>query len=588
MMKKARTPKKISTLIILCFSLFMIAILVLMSAISYYYSYENMKTRTVDDTKVILSQVGKNIGRYISNAEDITALINANADLIHFLQKGYFPMPERRESAQKNYERFLRDIPKIGDGIASIFVFDSLNKPVYVPEGLVMKDGYDITQDQWYQKLKEVEAGACALTGTSVRTMTKSDNPWVISLARTILDEDGKAVGTQLLELNYAVIDEILSSINLGASGYVFIIDGEGHIVYHPQLQLIYSGLKDENIDAVLKTNTYTLELPEDNKVYTISTVPGTDFEIVGVTMLDELVSTTGEMSLIYAILALGMMLVSFIGSVQLAKMITKPLDRLELAVNEVEHGNLDASFDIKGTIEIENLGVSLKAMTNTLKQLMEQVMIDQEQIRTSELKALQSQINPHFLYNTLDSIIWIAEDAGNEKIKEITLALANYFRIVLSSGKDIIPVSDEIEHVRSYLVIQKMRYDMLDYEIRIPDNIMDLYMPKLLLQPIVENAIYHGIKNNPNGGKIVIEGRKWGSKLVFTVEDNGRGMRPFELSGGFLRRRPKKINHGGVGLNNIRERIMLYYGEEYGVRIESEFKKGTIVTVTLPIKEKP
>ena len=216
--------------------------------------------------------------------------------------------------------------------------------------------------------------------------------------------------------------------------------------------------------------------------------------------------------------------------AVQLAKVITKPLDKLGLAVNEVEQGNLDANFNIHGTIEVEKLGTSLSSMTNTVKQLLEQIMEDQEKIRSSELKALQSQINPHFLYNTLDSIIWIAEDAGNEKVKEITMALANYFRIVLSSGEEIITVEEEIEHVRSYLVIQKMRYENLDFEITMQKDVLKLYMPKLLLQPIVENAIYHGIKNNPGGGKISVNGMIRDGELVFEITDNGRGMRPFEL----------------------------------------------------------
>jgi two-component system sensor histidine kinase YesM len=197
---------------------------------------------------------------------------------------------------------------------------------------------------------------------------------------------------------------------------------------------------------------------------------------------------------------------------------------RLEQAVNEVERGNLDASFDIKGTYETEMFAASLGSMVNTVKQLMGQVVEDQEVIRTSELRALQAQINPHFLYNTLDSIVWIAEDSSNEKIKEITMALANYFKIVLSSGKDIISVHDEIEHIKNYLVIQKMRYENMDYEIEIDSAILGMSIPKLLLQPIVENAIYHGIKYNDDGGTIWIRGGVRQGALVFEVEDNGRG----------------------------------------------------------------
>lgn len=585
-MKRAPMPKKISTLIIMYFSLFMVAILIAMSAISYYYSYQNMRERTIADTTVVLSQVGKNIGRYITNAKDITGIINANTDIIDTLQEDKFYNDTQKLLARRSYERFLKDIPKIGDGIVSVFIFGKDNIPIYVQDGLAMKTDYDITQDEWFKKVQDDTSGECEITGTSVRVMTKTNNPWVISLSRRIVDENNEVVGTLLLELNYAVIDSILSDINLGSKGYVFIVDSNGNMVYHPQLQLIYSGLKSENVDAVLKRSSSTIDLPEENKMYTISNVPGTDFSIVGVTFQDELVATANEMNLIYVILALLMVLLAFIGSVQLAKVITKPLDKLGLAVNEVEQGNLDANFNIHGTIEVEKLGTSLSSMTNTVKQLLEQIMEDQEKIRSSELKALQSQINPHFLYNTLDSIIWIAEDAGNEKVKEITMALANYFRIVLSSGEEIITVEEEIEHVRSYLVIQKMRYENLDFEITMQKDVLKLYMPKLLLQPIVENAIYHGIKNNPGGGKISVNGMIRDGELVFEITDNGRGMRPFELKNSFKSSEKRRVRHGGVGLNNIRERISLYYGDHYGVQIQSEFKRGTRVTVTLPIKE--
>ena len=242
-------------------------------------------------------------------------------------------------------------------------------------------------------------------------------------------------------------------------------------------------------------------------------------------TFLDEIVASSREMITLYIILTLLMALAAFIGSVQMARYVTKPLSRLELAVNEVEQGNLDANFAIRGTLETEKIRrLPLSSMISNVKQLMEQIMADQEMIRTSELKALQSQINPHFLYNTLDSIVWIAEETGSEKIKEITVALANYFRIVLSSGKDIISVRDEIEHVRSYLVIQKMRYETLDYKIEVSGDALALTMPKLILQPIVENAIYHGVKNNPDGGTIWVRGFVDGGKACFVIDDNGRG----------------------------------------------------------------
>lgn len=583
-MKKNYVPRRISTIIIVCFSLFMVFILVIVSFVSYYYSYGNMRTRTIADTEVILSQVGKNIGRYISNIEAISEIINTNRDVMNYLSD---PSGEDAGLARTNFTSFLNYLPQIDPNIVSIFIFDHSNKPAYAPANLRLKENYDITQEEWYQKIKDETTPVPHLTGTQVRIMTEQENPWVISLSRRIWNSTtGDVIGTQLVELNYSAINDILSDINLGSKGYIFIIDEDGKMVYHPQLQLIYSEIKDEKIHAIQSAQGATVELPEDNKLYTISSIPGTNFKIVGVMFLDEIVAGAKEMITIYIILALAMVLAAFIGSVQMAKFITKPLSKLELAVNEVEKGDLDANFDIRGTVETEKFAASLASMINTVKQLMEQIVEDQEMIRVSELKALQSQINPHFLYNTLDSIVWIAEDAGNEKIKEITMALANYFRIVLSSGKDIISVHDEVQHVISYLVIQKMRYETLDYKIEVDEEALGYQMPKLLLQPLVENAIYHGVKNNPDGGTIWLRGTVKDDKLIFEVEDDGRGMRITELENLFSEGDRPKIKHGGVAIRNIRERIELYYGAEYGIEVQSIYRKGTKVTVTLPARK--
>ncbi|MEG2881946.1 MAG: sensor histidine kinase [Christensenella sp.] len=582
-MKKTRPARRISTIIIFCFSVFMVVILVAMSGISYYYSYGSMRERTIADTEVILSQVGKNIGRYISNIESISGLINTNKDIISYLEH---PEAEDAGVARANFSNFLNYLPQIDQNIVSIFVFDKENKPIYVPAYLRMKQNYDITQDEWYQNIENNVTDIPVITGTQVRTMTQGENPWVISLSRRILNrKTGEVVGTQLVELNYSAIDGILNDINLGSKGYIFIVDEEGNMVYHPQLQLIYSGLKKENVAAALDAKTTVIELPQDNKIYDVTKIAGTDFSMVGVTFLDEIVASSQEMITIYIILTLIMALAAFIGSVQMAKYVTRPLSKLEHAVGEVEKGDLNANFDIKGTLETEKFAASLSSMISNVKQLMEQIIDDQEMIRTSELKALQSQINPHFLYNTLDSIVWIAEDTGSEKIKEITVALANYFRIVLSAGRDIISVHDEIEHVRSYLIIQKMRYETLDYKIEVEPAALACMMPKLLLQPIVENAIYHGVKNNADGGTIWIRGRAEDEKLIFTIDDNGRGMRAHELERIFDKNRKSAIKHGGIAMRNIKDRIELYYGKEYGVRVESVYRRGTRVTVTLPVK---
>ncbi len=580
---------------VLAFSLFMVVIVTLMSIISYSFQTTALVNRAVADTEVILAQAANNIGRYISNTTDIADIIKNSPDLIDYLEGGSAstrldyknnPLQTRKqEELKKRIGNFINAIPDVKNGIINIFIFDNNNQTAYLPQNLKIKNNFDITKEKWYKDINE-DTNAPLLLPTYVRRFTEKSNPWVLSLSSKIKSPNTQLnTGTMLVELNFKIIDEICSQINLGARGYVFVVDNNGSIVYHPQLQLIYSGLKEENIKGILETDTSVLL--NDDRVYNINNITNTGFKIIGVTYLDEVMNSYYDVNLIYILIALGMVLLAVVGSTQLAKLITRPITKLEVAVNEVEKGNLNVQFEVSGTIEVEKFAASLNAMIIKVKELMSRIVKDQETIRTSELKALQSQINPHFLYNTLDSIIWIAEDSKNAKIKQITVALANYFRIVLSNGDDIITVQTEVEHIRNYLVIQKMRYEQyLDYIIDIDPALHGLYMPKLLLQPIVENAIYHGIKNLHHQGLIKIKGIKTEDKMVFVVEDNGRGMKAPELERVFsVRKNPLK--RGGVGLNNVKERIKLYYGESYGIKIESVFKEGTKVYVYLPLEVK-
>lgn len=270
---------------------------------------------------------------------------------------------------------------------------------------------------------------------------------------------------------------------------------------------------------------------------------------------------------------------------------ISKPIRELRKMTALIAEGKLDVRVDNNRTDEIAELGKSFNIMACKLKELIENSIKEQENLKKSELKALQAQINPHFLYNTLDTIVWMSEANKSEQVIEIVSALSNFFRITLSKGKDLISVRDEIEHVRSYLIIQKIRYrDILDFNIEMDDNILDYKILKLSLQPLVENALYHGIKNRRMGGRINIKGRMGEpekANLVFDVADNGIGMTDERLEAiradldndmnGF------DVNESGFGLNNVHKRAKLYYGKSYGVSIKSEFNVGTQVSLCIP-----
>ena len=268
---------------------------------------------------------------------------------------------------------------------------------------------------------------------------------------------------------------------------------------------------------------------------------------------------------------------------------ISNPIRELRQMAASIAEGNLNVRVENKNADEITSLGLSFNIMAGKVKELIEYSRKEQENLKKSELKALQAQINPHFLYNTLDTIVWMAEANKSEQVIEIVSALSNFFRITLSKGKDWIDVKDEVEHIRSYLIIQKIRYrDILDFQIEVDEDILNYKVLKLTLQPVVENALYHGIKYRRTGGTIFIKGTKTSDGLLrFEVNDNGIGMSEekiaeiqAELNNDSIE---PIVKDSGFGLNNVHKRIRLYYGKQYGITLKSEYNKGTSILLCFP-----
>jgi two-component system, sensor histidine kinase YesM len=299
-----------------------------------------------------------------------------------------------------------------------------------------------------------------------------------------------------------------------------------------------------------------------------------------------------------WAIGGLGVIVAAILFSIAAAWRISKsiyvPIKRLHDVTTTIARHDIEALVTADNADEITELGLSFNIMVGKIKELLDAKIEEHENLKKAELRALQAQINPHFLYNTLDTIIWMAEARRVDQVVELVRVLSRFFRITLSKGKDWITMREEIEHVESYLAIQKMRYrDILDYQIDVPEDLRDGQMLKLTLQPLVENALYHGIKNKRNGGVIVVRGcRLDGDLLRIQVEDNGIGMTQeqvaqirallnAEASGAV-------IAESGYGINNVNQRIKLYYGQEYGLTIESEYRHGTRVSLVIPLQYAP
>lgn len=287
------------------------------------------------------------------------------------------------------------------------------------------------------------------------------------------------------------------------------------------------------------------------------------------------------------AVILIGILLIM---TNRISRSIEQPIQELCESTREVAQGNFDTRVKINHPMEeMEVLGDSFNTMVEKIWGLVEDMRNEQIHLRKTELKLLQAQINPHFLYNTLDTIIWLAEDEQNEQVVEMVDQLSIFFRTTLSKGQDFITLAEEESHVTSYLEIQQFRYsDILEYEVHIAPEIQCYYILKICLQPIVENALYHGLKNKRGKGKLTVNGSRDGDYLVFSVKDTGRGMTPDELN--ILKSQIEgnyaEDNRTGFGLLNVNERLCLTYGEECKLHIDSEFGVGTEVYFKIPVCE--
>ncbi len=329
-----------------------------------------------------------------------------------------------------------------------------------------------------------------------------------------------------------------------------------------------------------------------DNNIYTLTELIQEDIQyfIYHQTRNMEKVTTQlhqqiNQFLILCSVLTAALVLVAVSTTFLIAKGILAPIRELCDATEKVAEGDFAVRARIRSQDEISALGLAFNNMTENMQALIDQVREDEEKMRRMDLRLLQEQINPHFLYNTLDTIVWLIESNETDQAVNMVITLSSFFRLVLSKGKEFISIREEEKHIRNYLEIQEMRYrDILEYDIQIDQTVYDYQIPKLTLQPLVENALYHGIKYKRAKGYIHIHGEKEGDSIHLTVRDNGIGMDQAELE--FLRReicRPCQETEKGFGLANVNERIHMYFGEEYGLRISSTKGKGTIVEVTIP-----
>lgn len=420
------------------------------------------------------------------------------------------------------------------------------------------------------------------ISAPHVVSLFEGEYPWVITMTSPLNVEGECWIA---LDISCTNISSYINDVGIGQRGYCFLLDSDGNIVYHPQQQLIYSNLKSENIELIasLPDGTHV----EENVIYSIETLNGSHWRVVGVSFVQELITDSlWELGRIIIFVGLLILIVMAVISFILSKVVSRPIRTFAEEMEQFEQNTADFTYEpVGGVREVRILSESFGHMVKKLQDLMGTIKDEQQNLRKTELRALQAQINPHFLYNTLDSISWMTERGKKDEVVEMVNALATLFRISISKGHELIPIRNEIQHAESYLQIQSYRYkNQFSYEFNVEADCLDYLCNKITLQPIIENAIYHGINGLVDGGRITITVKSQDDNIVMTVEDNGNGMTDEQIETIMNKDRSDKT---GIGIKNVNDRLKIYFGNEYGITIHSELDEGTKVIILMPkVKE--
>lgn len=432
-----------------------------------------------------------------------------------------------------------------------------------------------------FNKEEMPKLGEIVISRPHVESLLLNEYPWVVSISTRIRQADGTE-RIVVLDSRFSQIASYVDTVGVGSHGYCFIMDQDGTIIYHPQQQLIFAGLKEENTQKMTAHSDGSYE--ENGLIYTIRTRKGSSWRIVAVSFVDELIEDRlKDCLLLLAGLLLLVLAATIVSSVVLSRYISRPIHSLNKAMGEFEANAEGFSYEpVYGSLEVTSLSNAFGHLVIRIQELMNQVRNEEIVLRKTELRALQAQINPHFLYNTLDSIAWMCEEGRTKDAVEMVNALARLFRISISKGHELIPVEKEVEHAKSYLQIQKFRYkNQFQYSFEVQESCLHYYCNKITLQPIIENAIYHGLNRMIDEGFIEIRIFEDGDDVVFTVEDNGVGMTKEQCES--ILHKEVKGQTGGIGIKNVNDRVKIYFGEQYGMTIESELDEGTKVSIRMP-----
>ena len=478
--------------------------------------------------------------------------------------------------------------------VSNIALISKEGEPISVVPAARFRKNFKAEDEEWFvNALNKTENIHFTLPHVQ-KMFEKGDNSynWVISMSRAVEITVGGSTeqAVLLIEMAYQGLEEVLDEVTLGNGGYIYLMDSNGDIIWHPKFELIASGrVKENNLVAAGYDDGSREEVFNGTSQTVVTkTVGYTGWKLVGVIKGTGISLNMLKTRLFIVFVILLIIFIVILINSYISFRVTNPIRELEKSVKALEEGNLDADIYMGGSYEVQHLGKSVQDMKFRIKGLMQDIVNEHEEKRKSEFDSLQAQINPHFLYNTLDIIVWQIENEKQSEAVHTVTALARFFRLSLGKGKNIVKVKDEIDHVRNYLMIQHMRFkNKFDYEFDVAEDVLELPSLKLMLQPLVENAIYHGMEFMDGDGLIVVKAWREENELYLSVADNGLGMTEDKVEMILTGESTSGNGRGsGIGVKNVNERIKLYFGEAYGLTIDSEPDEGTTVIIHLPAKD--
>jgi len=582
--------KSIGSKLSFYFSLVILIPIITISILGNLLYKNSITNQQNENIKQMISQISNNIDFYIKDTENIINYLSEDPRILTFLDNRVSSSVVRKaiengglDEASKAINSFTTFHPEIA-GIMIVKQDDTFISDVM---GRISRDS--LTKEKWYLEASKNPNTMHLFSkpvGRNINNVFQYSADDVVSMSKAIVDKKtGKCIGVILIDMKLDIIKSVIEHAKPAKNGFVYIVDNKGEIVYSPVNEIVYRiknewvyNSSGEILIKRIKENDYKI-IHGDSSYTGWKTV-----EVFPLSESLRVINTLVYYSIIIAIITL---LIAEILATFFTKSIVRPISKLKRLMKKTQEGNFNVVFNSKYDDEIGELGNAFNNMVREIKNLISLVEMEGKKKRKAEISILHAQIKPHFIYNTLDTIHWMAQEHDAQDIVDITYNLTNLLRIGLSDGEENIKISQEIKHVESYLLIQKIRYeDKLNYKIYIQKEILDLYVIKLILQPIVENAIYHGIKEKRGSGCIEIKGIIKNDKICFIIQDNGIGIADEKLIkiNEMLKGKATSKDIVGYGIYNVNEKIKLTYGDEFGLEYHSIYGEGTTVVLWHPI----